>query len=327
MIQAAYISCPIAEREFEPRRITHAFHDVDGTHSLIRDWPPVMSIVLHTVIQNGIYDGYDSEDAVRRLAAQAGSHPLPETDAFCVESAGLSALTQMEWAIRRAMEEGTVQIDCDPEANAQKVKKIYAGEEQLEDIAEPAAVQAFLSEHTPRLFRFYEKVLNAYCRDRNLQLARREPDRFRIRGSMEFLQYLKENGVVNYFVTGAVVEQGRGMMEEVEALGYPVGHGKLVEEMIGSTWTEKLPKDVIMRRLLDKLGICGGQVLVVGDGRSEIAAGTEMGALTLGRLPADAHRQRELQKQLGVHLIAEDYTDPDLYRILRGETEQAKECR
>jgi phosphoglycolate phosphatase-like HAD superfamily hydrolase len=318
MIQATYIPCPIAERTFEPRRITYAFHDIDGTHSLIRDWPPVMSIVLHEVIQNGIYDGYDSEDAVRRLADRAGSESLPETDAFCVESAGLSALTQMEWAIRRAIEEGSVRIGCDPEANAQKARRIYAGEEHLDYITEPAEVGAFLNEHTPRLFRFYEKVLNAYCRDRNLEIARREPERFCIPGSMEFLQYLKENGVVNYFVTGAVVEQGRGMMEEVETLGYPVGHGKLIEEMIGSTWTEKLPKDVIMKRLLDKLGICGEQVLVVGDGRSEISAGAEMGALTLGRLAADAHRQRELQKKLGVHLIVEDYTDPDLYRILQG---------
>ncbi len=317
MIKAVYIPCAIVQREFGPRPIAYAFHDIDGTHSRIRDWPPVMSIVLHEVIEHGVYDGYDSDEAVRRLAAQAGSRPLPETDAFCVESAGLSALTQMEWALRRAMEEQTVQIPCDPAVNTLKVQKIYAGEEHLDSFAEPDSVKEFLSVHTPRLFRFYEKVLNAYCRDRNLELAKKEPERFRIRGSIDFLRYLREQGVVNYFVTGAVVEQGRGMMEEVETLGYPVGPGKLVEEMIGSSWSEKLPKDVIMKRMAEKLGIEGRQILVVGDGRSEIAAGVQLGALTLGRLDADAQRQRELQKKLGVHIIVEDYTNPDLYRILQ----------
>ena len=31
---------------FGEREILYALHDIDGTHSLIRDWPPVMSIVL-----------------------------------------------------------------------------------------------------------------------------------------------------------------------------------------------------------------------------------------------------------------------------------------
>ncbi|MBN1553496.1 MAG: hypothetical protein JXA11_02030, partial [Phycisphaerae bacterium] len=90
------------------RGITHVFHDIDGTHSLIRDWPPVMSLTLHTVIFEGLPDGYDSPDNVRRLVEIVGAQPLEETDRFCVESAGLSALTQMEWAIRRAVEAGSI---------------------------------------------------------------------------------------------------------------------------------------------------------------------------------------------------------------------------
>jgi hypothetical protein len=36
------------------REIVCAFHDIDGTHSLIRNWPPVMSRVLHDTAVNGI---------------------------------------------------------------------------------------------------------------------------------------------------------------------------------------------------------------------------------------------------------------------------------
>ena len=84
-------------------KIKYAFHDIDGTHSLIRDWPPVMSICLYDVIENGLPNDFDSFENQQRLISLAGTMKLPETDQFCIESAGLSALTQMEWAIRRAV--------------------------------------------------------------------------------------------------------------------------------------------------------------------------------------------------------------------------------
>ena len=36
------------------REIVCAFHDIDGTHSLIRNWPPVMSRVLYDTVVNGV---------------------------------------------------------------------------------------------------------------------------------------------------------------------------------------------------------------------------------------------------------------------------------
>ena len=47
---------------FGKRKITHVFHDIDGTHSLIREWQPVMSLVLYYTILSGLPNGYDSED-------------------------------------------------------------------------------------------------------------------------------------------------------------------------------------------------------------------------------------------------------------------------
>ena len=85
------------------RKIICAFHDIDGTHSLIRNWPPVMSRVLYDTAVNGIPDDLTSEENINRLVSLCGVEDLEETDRFCIESAGLSALTQMEWAIRRNM--------------------------------------------------------------------------------------------------------------------------------------------------------------------------------------------------------------------------------
>ena len=296
--------------------IKYAFHDIDGTHSLIRDWPPVMSICLYDVIINGLPENFDSVENEKRLIALAGQEKHPETDKFCVESAGLSALTQMEWAIRRAVEEGTVKISCDMDTNSKIIQKIWSGEEYFDDCPETDEIQKMLAESTPRLFLLYEKVLNGYCRDKNLALAKENPELFRVPGSMEFMKYLKEHGVKNYFVTGAVVEKGMGMYEEVETLGYKIGSDEIIEDIIGSTWTEKMPKDMIMKKLLKELHSEGNEVLVVGDGRAEIQAGVQMGAFVISRLPENATYQRKLHEELGTNLIIKDYHESRLFDAL-----------
>ena len=142
---------PAVVRAFEKREILYAFHDIDGTHSLIRDWPPVMSIVLHYVSEGGVPDGYDSDENLKKIIDMTGTKSLPETDSFCIESAGLSALTQMEWAIRRAIDRGHIDIPCDKEDNRRKIEMIRKGEEIFE-IPDSKELTAFLAVHTPRLF-------------------------------------------------------------------------------------------------------------------------------------------------------------------------------
>jgi phosphoglycolate phosphatase-like HAD superfamily hydrolase len=100
-------------------------------------------------------------------------------------------------------------------------------------------------------------------------------------------------------------------------LGFEVGRGKLIESVHGSDWDRKMPKDEVMRALLSDLGIAGEQVLIVGDGRSEVQAGVEMGAAVLSRLPADADRLRHLHRELGTNYIVPDYTDAALTLLLR----------
>ena len=175
---------------FEDREIKYAFHDIDGTHSLIRDWPPVMSICLYDVIVNGLPDDFDSKENEKRLIEKCGKKALPETDRFCVESAGLSALTQMEWAIRRAVEGGTVKINCNMEDNSEIIKRIWGGEEIFDDFRETDEMKDMLAEKTPRLFKLYEAVLNGYCRDKNLEKAKKNPESFLVPGSFEFMMFL-----------------------------------------------------------------------------------------------------------------------------------------
>ncbi len=301
------------------REIICAFHDIDGTHSLIRNWPPVMSRVLYDTAVNGIPEDLTSEDNINRLVSLCGTEPLDETDRFCVESAGLSALTQMEWAIRRNMELTNGKFDS--ATNSEIIKLIWAGEEKFENFSEPEEYLSYLEEVTPKLFWVYEQVLNRFCRDNNLKKAKENPKEFLIPGSKDFMNYLHKNGVKNYFVTGAVVDKSihppMGMYEEVLDLGFEIGEGKEVEDIFGSTWDEKIPKEEVMKRLVKELGISGEKVLVVGDGRSEITAGVSLGAVTVSILPEDSKRQRELHKELGTNMIICDYTTDDLKKIIK----------
>ncbi len=315
-------------RRLGRRPITHAFHDVDGTHSLIREWPPVMSAILSWVIANGLPEGYDREENGAEIASRVDALRTEETDRFALESAGLAALTQMEWAIRRALQEGAAAPPGGPldereaAANAEIIRAIWRGEERFPEIPDSPRVRDFAAAHTPRLFRLYESVLGKACRDRNLAAARRDPAAWRVPGSLEFLRRLRGAGVKNYFVTGAVIsrtEPLEGMMEEIAALGFEVGPGKLVEAVYGSDWDRRMPKDEVMQGLLRDLAIPPRQVLVVGDGRSEVQAGVAMGAAVLSRLPREAERARELHRALGTNYIVNDYREPALGRLLREE--------
>ncbi|MPM78323.1 hypothetical protein SDC9_125334 [bioreactor metagenome] len=307
---------------FAPRRIECAFHDIDGTHSLIREWIPVMTLALGWVARHGL-PPEDPEEACRRILADGGeTEEFGEARRFAVESAGLSALTQMEWAIRSALENGAISgVAFDPAVNREVIARIWNGEELFPEHAEPEGVTRLLREKTPALFQVYERLLMTMNRNRNLEAAKKNPEKWRVPGSMEFLRELRRSGVRNYFVTGAVVEQDAGgnpsgtMYEEIRALGYETGPGKLLEGLEGSSWREKLPKHLIMRDLCAKLGVSPEHVLVVGDGRSEIAAGVEMGAVTMSRLPASARRAREIHIALGTHFLLEEYS-PELRRRL-----------
>ena len=45
-------------------------------------------------------------------------------------------------------------------------------------------------------------------------------------------------------------------------------------------------------------------------------AGTDMGCVTMSRLPRDAQRLREMHTAFGVNYIVEDYQDPVLQQLI-----------
>ena len=292
---------------FPARKIKYAFHDIDGTHSLIRDWVPVMTLVTGAVATYGMFPG-TPEEAAKAIAVHSPDE-FPEARAFAIESAGLSALTQMEWALR--MSRRSTNTSC--ELNEKIIQAIWQGEERFEAFGESADFLAELKNQSSALFKVYEILLLEMCRNQNLAAARQNPAAWQVPGSMDFLQMLYDNGVKNYFVTGAVVEYDKNnaptgsMAEEVAALGYKIGKNELIEKFCGSTWHAKLPKVEIMRQLCRTEKIRPEELLIVGDGRSEIAAAVEIGAIALSRLDKSAIKQQEIHRKIGTNLIVSNY--------------------
>ena len=309
------------------RQITHAFHDIDGTHSLIREWQPVMSICLHFAMGSRLDDDFDNQANRIWLIENAGKKALEETDRFCEESAGLSALTQMEWAIRRGFQLGNIAIpgyrftEKDTEINNRIIERIWKGEEKFDELNESSEIKNYIARHAPRLFKLYEDILNRVCRDKNLEDAKKNPDRWQVPGSKQFLELLHKNGVKNYFITGAVVDTNSdrvtGIHEEVVCLGYKIGRNELVEDIIGSTWNEKVTKIEAMRRLIEENKMNPEHILVVGDGRAEIQAAADMGSAAISRLDKNALRQAQIHRELGTNYITENYISKSFNNIFK----------
>lgn len=315
-------------RRIGKREITAVIHDIDGTHSLIRHWQPVMSRCLFNVIKYGLPDDYNDENLIDKISAEVGTEPLPEMERFCDETAGLSSFTQMEWAIRRGIDAGTITVPGlkyngeVKQINRTIIKLIEAGEEDFSAFSEPRELSEFIKITARELFRVYERVLYRWCRDKNLQEARENAEKWRVPGSLEFVRKLHQLGCKNYFVTGSVVSENpsggsmNGIYEEAVVLGFEIGHHKMVEALIGSSATEKIHKAHVIKRLCEQENLKPENLLFIGDGRTEIKIGVELNAVALSRLPEDARLAREIHRQIGTNYIVIDFQEPALWRLL-----------
>ena len=103
--------------------------------------------------------------------------------------------------------------------------------------------------------------------------------------------------------------------DDVRAEAALLGFAEFFEEISGAgRGTDRCSKEAVLRRLVKP----GSHLLVVGDGKVEIALGREAGALTLGIASMDApgYPAGEINKQkfnrlqaAGAHAIAADFSE------------------
>lgn len=134
-------------------------------------------------------------------------------------------------------------------------------------------------------------------------------DAFLIKGAVAFLHFLREKGIKLYLASGTDHDD---VMQEAAALGV----AQLFCTIKGAPNRQfACSKEAVMQMLLEESGLPAEQVLLVGDGKVEIALGAAHGAYTLGVASNEAQLEgvnpvkRERLLRAGADAIIGDFQD------------------
>ena len=156
----------------------------------------------------------------------------------------------------------------------------------------------------------YNRRLTAYIAARReaLRAGAADPEDYRIAGAAQVLCALKNAGVRLYLASGT---DHADMSEEARL----VGVYDLFDEVRGAPEHEAAcSKEAVLKMLFEEKGFAGKSVLVVGDGKVEIALGRAAGAYTLGAATNEEARRgvnpvkRRRLIAAGADVITGDFT-------------------
>jgi len=202
---------------------------------------------------------------------------LQEVEAYIDRSTGVQTIHQMMWLTQAVIRYGLHSHVLNPwEYKAEYNRRLLA----------PVSARA-------------QQVIDGHA----------QPDDFMIAGSRAFLDALRTAGLTLYVASGT---DHADVVREVGTLGLTDYFAEIAGAPPGST---DCSKEAVLRRLVRDAGLQGLEVVVIGDGRVEIALGREVGAVTLGVASDDEKREginpakyRRLVNA-GAHAITGDFTD------------------
>jgi phosphoglycolate phosphatase-like HAD superfamily hydrolase len=159
----------------------------------------------------------------------------------------------------------------------------------------------YKEEYNRRLMESVEK------RKASLRNGEKTRQHYLMKGSEMFLESLKCNGIDIYIASGT---DQPDVLKEVETLGLT----KYFKEIAGAPLGKiDCSKEAVLRKLVYENKLEGLEVVVIGDGKIEIALGREVGAITLG-LASDEDKlsginpaKRKRLVKAGAHVISGDF--------------------
>lgn len=250
----------------------YAIFDHDGTISTLRQgWETVMESVMIRVITGNQYRTVDSS-IIRTVTDRVRS--------FIEQTTGIQTIAQMDGLINLVQEFDLVPPE--EQLDAWGYKQLYND-----------ALMAMINERIRRL-------------DHN----ELESEDFIIKGSLEFLRSLRDEGVSLCLFSGT---DEADVIREAELLGYAQFFNEGIFGAKPHSRTDT--KDEILTSLLiNHSDALHGKVLVVGDGPVELRLARRYGAVALGiasneqrRFGLNISKRRRLIRA-GAHLIAPDFS-------------------
>ena len=200
-----------------------------------------------------------------------------EVDAYIDESTGIQTIYQMQWLARRVVEAGG------PERDA----------------------WAYKDEYNRRLMQRMEE------KKRTLESGTAKPEEYTVAGAAAFLHALRGAGLELYLASGT---DDVDVKKEAALLGV----ADLFTEIKGApAHMAACSKEAVLGMLFEQKGFTGGSLLVVGDGKVEIALGKQHGAWALGAATDEVHRRgvNEIKRRrliaAGADAISGDFEEAD----------------
>lgn len=229
------------------------------------------------------------EKVMRKLMLEliSGGNPYDKAledkvDTYIDASTGIQTVYQMEWLKNEVDSAGYGQSDHD--------------------------VWWYKDEYNRRLM---EEVSRRIHR---LEAGDDRPEQYLVAGAVAFLQTLRDAGIPVYLASGT---DHRDVVHEATVLGV----ADMFSEIKGAPERQiACSKEAVLRMLLEKSGLPGEQLLVVGDGKVEIALGVESGAYTLGAATDEESLRgcnpvkRERLKKAGADAIVGDFENLEALR-------------
>jgi phosphoglycolate phosphatase-like HAD superfamily hydrolase len=215
------------------------------------------------------------------LTGGAGSDPKvsEEVRKYIDESTGIQTIHQMKWL-------------------ADKVKERFPGKD-------------------PDMWD-YKEVYNQRLMDmirtriRSVESGEINPDKYIVPGAADFLRYLNRSGYSLYLASGS---DHPDVVHEAEVLGVATFFTKIAGAPVGEV---ACSKQAVMEEIIENERKSESSVLIIGDGKVEIALGIEYGMYTLGLATVeDGSSGRagsfnlDKKKRLinaGAHAITADFT-------------------
>ncbi|MBQ7779241.1 MAG: HAD hydrolase-like protein [Clostridia bacterium] len=202
-----------------------------------------------------------------------------EIDAYIDSSTGIQTVYQMKWLKEQADKIGRGDMSHD--------------------------VWWYKDEYNRRLM---EEV---GARTERLKRGEDSPNKYLISGVVDFIKALKDAGIELYLASGTDHED---VLLEAEALGVSDCFGIIKG---APRRAEACSKEAVIKMLLEESGLSSDSLLLVGDGKVEIALGEEKGCFTLGvasdevKLSGVNPVKRKRLINAGADVIIGDFTERD----------------
>lgn len=235
-------------------------------------------------------------DALMKLSPDEKGILTDKVNQLISQTTGAPTIVQMEGLVEMVEREGHVKAEAVKTAEAYKA--MY-----LED-----------------LNRHVEKRIERF-RNGELQI-----EDVTVKGVLGFIHRMKEQGLKLYLASGTDEEY---VIKEAEALGY----AKHFEGGIhGAKAGGGSAKRKVLNQLINQEGVAAEQIIVIGDGPSEIREGRKFGAISVGVASDELRRyginlhKRERLIRAGAHIIIEDFSQLDHLEklLLQADQEAAK---